>query len=49
MEKESSKISKETNVFQKKLEKYEETINKLKQESDRNKHIIRELENTKIN
>ena len=49
MEKESQKISKDTQLYEKKLEKYEETIRKLKGESDNSKKAIREIEHSKIN
>ena len=35
-------------MFQKKLQKYQEAIHKLKGESDKNKQIIKELESSKV-
>ena len=41
MEKESQKMSKDTQLYERKLEKYEETIRKLKGESDNSKKSMR--------
>ena len=42
-------MSKETNLFEKKLQKYEEAIIKLKGDSDNKNKVIRDLQSSRVN